>query len=41
MMGNWSMGDGGMMWGTGAFGLAVMIVVILLAAALLKYLFFR
>jgi len=33
--------DGGMMWGMGLFGLLALIVGILLAAALVKYLFFR
>jgi hypothetical protein len=35
------MSGGGMMWGMGAIGLLVLIVLILLAAALIKYLFFR
>ena len=34
------MTDGGMMWGMGLFGLLVIIVLILAAAALVKYLFF-
>jgi len=35
------MGSGGMMWGMGAIGLLGLIVLVLLAAALIKYLFFR
>ncbi len=38
------MGDGGMgamMWGMGASGLFAAIVLVLLAAALVKYLFLR
>ena len=36
------MGNGGtMMWGMGLFGLAGIVVVALLAAALVKYQFFR
>ena len=34
-------GSGMMMWGMGAIGLLVLIVLILLAAALIKYLFFQ
>jgi hypothetical protein len=37
MMGNM----GGMMWGMGLFGLLVIIVLVLAAAALVRYLFFR
>jgi hypothetical protein len=33
--------DGGMMWGMGAFGILALIVLVLLIAALVKYLFFR
>ncbi len=33
------MGDG-MMWGMGVFGLLVLVILILAAAALIKYLFF-
>ena len=32
---------GGMMWGMGLFGLVLIVVVVLIAAALVKYLFFR
>lgn len=32
---------GGMMWGMGLFGLLILILVILLIAALIKYLFFN
>jgi len=35
------MQGGTMMWGMGFFGLLTAVVVILLAAALVKYLFFR
>jgi hypothetical protein len=35
------MSGGGMMWGMGAIGLLALVVLILLAAALIKYLFFR
>jgi hypothetical protein len=38
MMGDWS---GGMMWGMGFFGLLVLIVLVLVIAALAKYVFFR
>lgn len=33
--------DGGMMWGMGAFGLVGLVVLILVIAALIKYLFFE
>ncbi len=39
MMGDGTMG--GMMWGMGLFGLTGLLAVILLAAALIKYVFFR
>ena len=32
--------DGGMMWGMGLIGLLLLIVLVLGAAALIKYLFF-
>ncbi len=32
--------DGGMMWGMGLFGLLAIIVLLLAAAALVKYVFF-
>lgn len=32
---------GGMMWGMGVFGLLVLIALILIVAALVKYVFFR
>jgi hypothetical protein len=32
---------GGMMWGMGAFSAVVLILVVLLIGALVKYLFFR
>jgi hypothetical protein len=32
---------GGMMWGMGAVGLLIVLVLILVVAALIKYLFFR
>lgn len=32
---------GGMMWGMGLFGVVALVVLVLLAAALIKYLFFR
>jgi len=35
------MSSGGMMWGMGAVGLLALIVLILLAAALIKYIFFK
>jgi hypothetical protein len=35
------MNSGGMMWGMGFVGLLVTLVLILAAAALIKYLFFR
>ncbi len=35
------MGSSGMMWGMGAVGLLVLIVLVLLAAALIKYLFYK
>ncbi len=38
---NQGMMNDGMMWGMGAFGLVGIIVVILLLAALVKYVFFR
>jgi len=34
-------GMSGMMWGMGFFGLLTLVLVILLAAALIKYLFFN
>ena len=33
--------SGGMMWGMGLFGVVALVVLVLLAAALIKYLFFR
>jgi hypothetical protein len=33
--------DGGMMWGMGVGGLIVLIVLVLVIAALVKYVFFR
>jgi len=39
MMGDGTMG--GMMWGMGLFGLVGLLAVILLVAALIKYVFFR
>ena len=33
--------DGGMMWGTGVGSLTVLILVVLVIAALVKYVFFR
>ncbi len=41
MMGNWTCNGGAMMWGMGLFGLMAIVLVVLLAAALVKYLFFR
>jgi hypothetical protein len=35
-----SMMGGGMMWGMGLFGLLILVLVVLGAAALVKYLFF-
>jgi len=35
------MGGGGMMWGMGLFGVVALVVLVLIAAALVKYLFFR
>lgn len=32
--------DGGMMWGMGLFGILGIVVLVLLLAALIKYLFF-
>jgi hypothetical protein len=32
---------GGMMWGMGLFGVVALVVLVLIAAALVKYLFFR
>jgi hypothetical protein len=32
--------DGGMMWGMGLFGILGIVVLVLLVAALVKYLFF-
>lgn len=32
---------GGMMWGTGLFGLLALVVAVLLIAALVKYVLFR
>ncbi len=40
MMDHMTMG-GGMMWGMGLIGLLLLAVLILAAAALVKYLFFR
>ena len=40
MMNNGMM-NGGMMWGAGAIGLVGTVVVVLLLAALVKYVFFR
>lgn len=37
---NGMMGGGGMMWGLGLFGLAVLALLLLAGAALVKYLFF-
>ncbi len=39
MMGNEMMGGGSMMWGMGLIGLLFIAVLVLGAAALLKYLF--
>jgi len=33
--------DGGIMWGMGLLGLILVIVLVLVIAALIKYLFFR
>jgi hypothetical protein len=33
--------DGGMMWGMGVYGVVGLAVVVLLIAALIKYVFFR
>ena len=33
--------SGGMMWGMGLFGLVVVVVLALVVAALVKYLFFK
>ena len=33
--------SGGMMWGMGLFGVVGLVVLVLLAAALVKYLLFR
>lgn len=33
-------GHGGMMWGMGLFGILGIVVLVLLVAALIKYLFF-
>lgn len=33
--------DGGMMWGMGISGLVALVVVVLVIAALVKYLFYR
>ncbi len=33
--------NGGMMWGMGLFGVVGLIVLVLVIAALVKYLFFR
>jgi hypothetical protein len=33
--------SGGMMWGMGLFGLVAVIVVLLVIAALVRYVFFR
>jgi hypothetical protein len=33
--------DGGMMWGTGIGGLIALILLVLIIAALVKYVFFR
>ena len=40
MMNN-SMMDGGMMWGMGVMGFVGIAVVVLILAALVKYVFFR
>ena len=40
MMDGGGMMGGGMMWGMGLFGLAVIVLLLLAAAALVKYLFF-
>lgn len=34
-------GSGGMMWGMGLFGLVILMLVLLVIAALAKYVFFR
>jgi len=36
-----TMMDGGMMWGMGVVGWLVLLVLLLVAAALIKYLFFK
>lgn len=41
MMGGNSMMSGNMMWGMGIAHLLIFAVILLLAAALIKYLFFR
>jgi hypothetical protein len=41
MMEHGMMGDGTMMWGMGLIGLLVVVLLVLAAAALLKYLFSR
>ena len=40
MMGSMMNGSGGMLWGMGLFGLLVIALLLLAAAALVKYLFF-
>jgi hypothetical protein len=41
MMHDMMTGMGSMMWGMGVVGLLVIVVLVLAAAALIKYLFFR
>jgi hypothetical protein len=36
-----NMMDGGLMWGMGLSGLVVLILLVLVIAALVKYIFFR
>ena len=38
---NGAMNDGSVMWGMGSWGLLTLVVVVLAAAALAKYLFFN
>ena len=40
MMNDMMMNGGGMMWGMGLFGLAVVVLLVLAVAALVKYLLF-
>ena len=41
MMHDMMTGMGSMMWGMGIFGLLVVVILVLAAAALIKYLFFH